>query len=326
MKRGLLGFATAVFVILAFFYIVSAFPTPAPIVESNKIHPYSIKVSSKDGKEDDFYGESRQRDPILIGQDLGVVIYPEDKTLAIPNIDIAIGASISVIRAPEININDWGKDKLYRSFAPTIEELFVEKNIELGKDDKVSQSLEMPIYSGIKIKITRVAVTEVVVNQPIDFKTIVKDDPQLDEGKTRIERAGKKGVLAKTFRVTRENGMEVSRVLIKSETTTQPTDQIQFRGTRPVITVACKYNSTVIAAATKYKYSANKICNLMMYESMGRADAVNPNGHYGLFQYEPGAFAADASNAGYAGANIFDPTGQIYAATWALTHGKAWRW
>lgn len=326
MNKTLWGTAGIALPVLVVFLALFRAPTPEPIREMDKIEPYLISASSTDGKVAEFFGNSRFQEGIAIGKDLAVEIYPEDRLQTFPPYSYGMGGVIKVTRAPQIIVNDWGKDQLYRSFASTVGDFLTEKQIYLGNDDKVALALDSKLTDGQRVKITRVAVTEVAETKPIDFKTITKDDPNLDEGKTRVERAGKKGTLKMTYRVTRENGVQKSKVLINTERTLEPVEQLSYRGTRPVITVACKYNGAVIAAATKYSYSANKICNLMIYESMGRANAVNPNGHYGLFQYDPGAFESDARSAGFGGASIYDPTAQIYAATWALTHGKGSRW
>lgn len=288
--------------------------------------PYIIDINKSDQTTERISGESHSTDINQIVKDLGVTLYPEDRVKTFPNFDLMFGGHLLITRAPEINITDGRKKLLVRSFASNISELFSEKGIVVGIDDQVNFALSTAVTPNMEIIIVRVAVTTVVENQPINFSTTTKDDPNLDEGKSRVERAGVKGNTKLTYRVVRENGEEVSRALISKEKTSEPVPEIRYRGTKPVISVPCRYNSTVIAAAIKYSYSANSICNLMMYESMGRASVVNPNGHYGLFQYDPSAFESDAKAAGYSGADIFDPTAQIYAATWALTHGKSWRW
>jgi hypothetical protein len=303
-------------------------PTPVPIPESSKIYPYAIEVSSPEGQVTNFYGDSNSKDYTEIGKELGVTIYPEDREMAFPSFNLNLGSVIKITRAPEITINDWGKDQLYRSFAGTVGELIDEKQLDLGKDDRASVPLSTKVKNGMNFKITRVAVTDVDEAKPIDFKIINKNDPNLDEGKTRIGTAGEKGTMKLTYRVTRENGVQKSKVLINQVKTLDPVDQVVFVGTRPVITVRCNYNSIVIAAATKYSYSANKICNLMMGESHGDANIINSggSGHYGLFQYDLGAWDTVSTKAGYGGHQWTDPTAQIMSTAWALTNGQGWRW
>lgn len=333
MQKGLLGLSGAVFLAFLIFLTVKFAISDYQPESTAKIYPYIIESTAPGGQLSLYSGSSTHLMPEDIARDLNTVIYPEDHLKIFPGALMMMGGKISLTRAPEITINDWGKDKLYRSFAPTVADLLVEKNIDLGNDDKIFPALDAKIGQGSKIKITRVAVTEVSQNQPIDFKIVNKNDPNLDEGKTSIEQAGKKGVKKLTYRVTRENGAEKSRVLIKTETTTQPIDQIVHTGTRPAISVPCRYNSTVIAAAIKYSYSANKICNLMMLESGGNPGTVSRDGiHYGLFQYTTGGDGFGGSwgdmsqRAGSGGSRWTDPTAQIMTTVWALTHGYASKW
>lgn len=306
-----------------------------PVTNSQKIYPYLINITDPDGQSSSFSGSSSAIKPEEIAKDLGNVIYPEDNVAVFPGNQFQMGGKISVIRAPQVYVTDWGKETLYRSFALTVESFLNEKSIELGQDDKVNFSLSTQIAESISIKITRVAVTNVVENKPIAYKTVTKNDPNLDEGKTRIDKAGVNGNTKLTYRVTRENGVQVSKVLIDTQKTADSVDQIQYKGTRPVITVPCRYKPIVITAAINSGYSANKICNLMMNESQGNNLSMgehNGTQYYGLFQYtigddgNGGSWADMSKRAGYGGSRWTDPTAQIMTTVWALTNGYASKW
>lgn len=324
--RKALFLGTAIVLIFIILGVRAVLADSKPVSPTQKIYPYAIEVSSPNGRVETYFGSSTSFEIPKIAQDLGTVVYFEDRVKTFPELNFLMGAKISVKRAPTITVTDWGKETLYRSFAPAVGAFFAEKNIEIGDDDKVNFGNSTSIIDRMAIIITRVAITNVSENKPIDFRTIIKDDPNLDEGKTRIDRAGKPGTMKYTYRVTRENGIQKSKVLISKEKTLDPVDQLQYRGTRPVITVRCKYNETVIKTAIKYNYKANDICNLMMRESNGHPDSVSGNGHYGLFQYDPGVWETVSAKAGYGGASIYDPTAQIMSTAWALTHGQGWRW
>jgi len=218
-------------VVLACYIGLRLKPTPAPIPESSKIYPYAIEVSSPEGQVTNFYGDSSSKDYIEIGKQLGVTIYPEDKAIIFPSFYLNLGAIIKIIRAPEVTINDWGKDKLFRSFAPTVGQLIEEKQLELGNDDKVSVDLKTPVVSGMKFKITRVAKTTVVDAKPVDFKTITKKNTSQEKDYKKIITPGIKGTKNYSYLVTREDGVEVSRVLIKTEVVKDPVDQVTEVGT-----------------------------------------------------------------------------------------------
>jgi hypothetical protein len=115
-----------------------------------------------------------------------------------------------------------------------VAELFKEKNIELGADDKVNPSLESQIFNESQITITRVAITNVVELKPIDLQIQEKEDPNLNYGKKRVE-AGARGEKKLTYRVRREDGEEVSRTLLTTEITKQPVTQINYTGTKVTV-------------------------------------------------------------------------------------------
>jgi len=272
-----------------------------------------------------FSGKSSAKEIFSAVKDIGAAPYPEDKLEPFFSKDFVLGSYVKMYRAPSYEVFDGKKHATYRSWTTNVGELLSEKHIELGKDDKINFAADFPIEEGMTIRITRVAHTQVVENQDIDFSVIKKDDPNLDQGKTTIRQAGKKGQRALTYAVTREDGVEVARVLISNEVMSEPIDEILMIGTRPVITTACRHNDTVIAASIKYGTKPNELCYRMMAESHG--NSLSDGGAYkGLFQYTPSLWEQISPKAGYSGASIWDAAAQIYTTAWAWTHGYRGRW
>jgi uncharacterized protein YabE (DUF348 family) len=272
-----------------------------------------------------FSGKSGDKNLFQAVTEVGANPYPEDKLAPFFSKDFVLGARVAMYRAPVYEVYDGKRHTTYRSWTKTVGELLSEKKIELGQDDKINFATDFPIENGITIRITRVAHTQVVENQDIDFNIVKKDDPNLDKGKTSVKQAGKKGQKALTYAVTREDGVEVSRVLIKTEVVSDPIDQILMVGTKPVITIACRFNDTVIAASLKYGTDPNSLCYRMMAESHG--NPLSDGGDYkGLFQYSSSLWDQISPKAGYSGASIWDSTAQIYTTAWAWTHGYRGRW
>ena len=297
-------------------------------IEQTIARPYLIELNSAKGlPAGTFSGQSVSADPFSIAHDLGVTLDPEDKYLAFPEIRMGIGGKITVYQAPNYVIYD-GKKKLERrSWAETVGEFLSEEKIELGTDDKINFSLDTKLELEMEIRIIRVALTSVSRSESIDFKTIKKEDNTLDKGKIRVEQKGKAGTRILTYLVRREDGVEVSRNLTKTEITAEPVSEIQIIGTRPVITGWCKYNDLVLDASIKNGLDPDKLCALMRKESNGHPNSVNPKGPYiGLFQYTESFWAQASKKAGFAGADIYDAKAQIYTTAWALTHGYSGRW
>jgi len=206
--------------------------------------PYQISEIKPSGQQETYSGISSDIDPIKIIPDLGVPYYPEDKVSTFPDPKLGFGSTIKIERAPVISVKDGKRSKQYRSWVDTVEELFSEKGIEIGTDDKVSVSLSAQIFDGSTISITRVAITNIVDTKPIDFTVQEKEDPNLDYGKKRVD-AGVKGEKKLTYRVTREDGEEVSRVLLTTEITKQPKTQINYTGTKVTVLSSVRGTATI---------------------------------------------------------------------------------
>ncbi|MCX6807126.1 MAG: G5 domain-containing protein [Candidatus Berkelbacteria bacterium] len=258
--------------------------------------------------------------------DNNVVVYPEDIIKVFPDPSYGVGSKIIIYRAPQISLWDGNDKKIYRTWVRTVEEVLQEKQITLGDKDVINPSIDTLLTNDLEIKITRVAETNLIEKDDINFKVIKKEDPNLEKGKSKIIQSGKKGIKERIFKIRRENGKEVSRQLIEEKVTTNARDQIEVYGTKQIITVRCLYNDIVSQAAAKYNIDPNEICNLMMKESNGHYKSVNPAGpYYGLFQYSQGFWDIVSSKAGN-GNNIFAPSAQILNTAWALSNGYRGRW
>lgn len=199
-----------------------------------KEYPYQIIEYKADGSVEIHSGTSQNLESQKIITDLGIPYYSEDRIKTIPDPELEIGASIKLDRAPVYFLKDGKRSKEYRSWTKTVAELFKEKNIELGADDKVNPSPESQIFNGSQIAITRVAITNVVETKSIEFQIQSKEDPNLDYGKKRVD-AGVKGEKKLTYRVRREDGDEVERTLLSTEVTKQPKTQINYTGTKVTV-------------------------------------------------------------------------------------------
>lgn len=168
---------------------------------------------------------------------LNVRVFPEDKVYAFPDPALGLGSEIRVYRAQPVLVKDGKKEKLFRTWATTVEGLAVEQGLDLGEKDVVSpaRDVAIPLQEGaFAMTVTRVAESELTTTTSIDFKTQYIDDETIEKGISTTEQRGEKGVLKKMFLVRREDGVEVSRKEIKRETTKDPIAEVIRRGTKIV--------------------------------------------------------------------------------------------
>jgi len=217
--------------------------------------PYKIIEVKPTGERSETAGASANIAPEKIITDLGLPYYLEDKISTLPDPKLRIGGVVTINRAAAISVKDGKKLTIYRSWGKTAGELLLEKNIELGTDDKTSFQPDSQIFDGSQLTIVRVAITTVVEVKAIDFQILQKDDPNLDYGKKRVE-AGGKGEKKLTYRVRREDGEEVERTLIDSQVTKNPKSEIHYTGTKVTILSSVRGRATRTNIAN-YIVSAN---------------------------------------------------------------------
>lgn len=166
---------------------------------------------------------------------LGIELYDEDRVTAFPDPALGIGSKIEIVRANPVVVNDAGNIETYRTWAQKVGDFIDESGVELGTQDEVSVAMDDKIEKGMEIEITRVAVSEFVEYEDIDYDVIKKDDPTMEKGVTQIEQYPEYGVRELTYEVRRENGEEISRELIGSEITKEPVDKVVLVGTKVIV-------------------------------------------------------------------------------------------
>lgn len=289
------------------------------ISEQKIIIPLAIIIKDD---EQEWRGVSELTETKDIIKDLQVPLYPEDLVSAFPDPKLKLGTTITIDRAPIIILND-GLEKLeMRSWQKTVADFLTEKNISLGPLDKLSPALESTLKNKDNISIIRIGERDEQVEETISFQKIEKPAPEMYKGERRLKQKGSDGKRVKTFRLHYENNVLTARNLIKEEIMIEAKNEIILVGTKPKITVRCRFNDIVEEASAKYGVDPNALCRTMMCESNGNPNSGFPDGLYqGLFQYNPGLWVTISVRAGFAGASIWDPRAQIFATAWAWTHG-----
>lgn len=213
-------------------------------ITSELPRPYVVETINPNGTTSELTGVSASQDTFLIAKDLGAGPYPEDKISVFPDLKMDIGGKVTLKRAPSFTLHDGKKTLILRSWQGTVGELLIEKNVELGTDDKINFATDMTLENGMEITITRVSITNVIEKQSIAFQILEKEDPNLDYGKKRVE-SGVQGEKKLTYRVRREDGEEVERKLISTEITNQPKSQINYTGTKVTVLSSVRGKATI---------------------------------------------------------------------------------
>ncbi|MDQ0209175.1 G5 and 3D domain-containing protein [Alkalicoccobacillus murimartini] len=114
----------------------------------------------------------------------------------------------------------------------TVADFLDREEIELGDLDRVEPILDDHLDKTTDVQITRIEKVTDVVEESISYETITKNDDKINKGTEQVEEEGEEGVLKNTFEVVLEDGEEVSRELVKTETVKDSVDRVVAVGSR----------------------------------------------------------------------------------------------
>ena len=139
---------------------------------------------------------------------------------------------INIKRAVPISIKVDGKEYDVKTYKDTVKEVLKDNAISIDENDKFIESqLGDKIVSNMDIEIVRVEEKTVTEASPIPFKTITKENNQLDIGTKNTVRQGKEGLQKKVYKVVYENGKQIAKQLIEDAVSAKPLDMIIEVGT-----------------------------------------------------------------------------------------------
>ncbi|MRX72944.1 DUF348 domain-containing protein [Bacillus lacus] len=140
--------------------------------------------------------------------------------------------TIEIEKAFQLTLNVGGKEQQVWATSTTVADFLKEHEVELGDLDKITPNLEHHVTKDDVIAITRVEKVTDVVEEPVSFAVVTKNDNTLSKGKQEVIEQGKKGKLASHYEVILENGKEVSRTLVKKETLSESVNRVVAVGTK----------------------------------------------------------------------------------------------
>ncbi|MBA2873074.1 uncharacterized protein YabE (DUF348 family) [Anoxybacillus calidus] len=151
-----------------------------------------------------------------------------------PSLDAKIQKNMDITfdKAFQVKLNVGGQEQQVWATSTTVADFLKQQKITLNKLDRVEPSVNEMVKENTVVKVTRVEKVTDVVEEPVNFAVVTKKDPQLPKGEQEVINPGEKGLVSKQYEVILENGKEVSRKLVKTETIKQSEDRIVAVGTK----------------------------------------------------------------------------------------------
>ncbi|MEV4442390.1 ubiquitin-like domain-containing protein [Streptomyces sp. NPDC049577] len=167
-----------------------------------------------------------------------------------------------------------GRERTIRTNAATVREAVEQAGISLKGQDTTSVDPESFPREGQTISVMRITGGQEVREEPIDFTTERRDDPDLYKGSEVVVQRGEKGVERVTYQLRTVNGVRQKPQKVASQVVRQPRKQVVKVGTKP--------RPVGVQSTDGLNWNALAQC-----EAGGRPDAVDPSGTYGgLYQFD----------------------------------------
>jgi WD40 repeat protein len=141
-------------------------------------------------------------------------------------------AACASTQSVAITIAADGAEQTLTTTAVTVNQAIKEAGISLGALDRISPPSWSEITPGLRIVVIRITEELTAETLPVPYSRKIIHDEALPAGESRLIQAGKEGVEEYTYRLVYEDGVEVSRALIKRTTTTAPVDEILVVGSK----------------------------------------------------------------------------------------------
>jgi uncharacterized protein YabE (DUF348 family) len=146
--------------------------------------------------------------------------------------------SLTIDKAFQLTLNVDNKNQQVWTTSTTVADFLKKQNVTLNELDKVEPALTNKVDQEGAITVTRIEKVTDVVEEPIAFDVVTQSDNNIEKGKQKVIDSGKEGKREKHYEVVKENGKEISRKLLKTETVEESKNRVVALGTKVVQTVS----------------------------------------------------------------------------------------
>lgn len=164
--------------------------------------------------------------------DQGIPYYEEDYLSAPLTGFIHDGMEFEILHATDFEVTADGETTAYKSLKPTVEEAILDVGIRLRDRDIVIPKRDAALEQDAEIVVKRVEIKKKTVTEKVKFKTIEKDDDEMNEGETKVVKKGKNGKDKVVYEITYIDGKEAKKKEISRKVIEKPVNRVVANGTR----------------------------------------------------------------------------------------------
>jgi resuscitation-promoting factor RpfB len=202
---------------------------------------------------EDGFASTYESAHITVGQALagqGVRVSEGDRVSPPPESELAPGAHIYVQHAVGVRLVLAGVEHEIKTRSQSVADVLSEAGIQLEPMDGVTPEPTKPVSAGMTITVTTVRDLVEVVEEPIEYESLIQYDAELPDGERILSEGGEYGWIRREYNVRQVNGEETQRELV-SESYYPPTNEVVTVGTyvAPVVSAGPAVTPTPAVAA-----------------------------------------------------------------------------
>lgn len=225
------------------------------------------------------------------------------------------GLQLSAATRKAVTVTAAGRPATATTYATNVRELLAERRLTVGPLDRLSATLGTRLVDGAGVTLTRVQRKPVAAQVALPFTTTTVKAADLTRGTTRVKTPGRAGAARLTFVDTLVDGRRTARQATGRTVVSAPVGRVVLVGTKPV-PVPQPVPTAVVQVATPVQADSGSIPSsgglnwaaLARCESSGNPRAVNPNGHYGLYQFSMQTWQGVGGSGNPASASVAEQT------------------
>ena len=185
-----------------------------------------------EGIESQLYASSRRVGDAL--WEAGVTVFGGDAVWPDPDTPLSPGMHVYLRRSHPLTILADDLTIRTRTQEGTIRDALAQVGIDLAGRDYCDPSPDSSVAENPLVHISRIAEDWIVESEAIPYQVVWQPDSGLELDHQRVDQPGQEGLRKRRYRITYENGSQVTRVLEEEWVAQEPQPRILVYGTKIV--------------------------------------------------------------------------------------------
>lgn len=192
----------------------------------------------------------------------GIILNEGDRMNYALTDEVGDNAVISILRAMSVNIVYMGETKSYLTTETVVSKILEEQGINFDGDDEIAPAANAVVSEGDTITVVARDSHSVTVQEEVAYSTREVENANLAPGERVVVQQGQNGINEYVYEIRYENGVEVSRDLIRDAILSNPIEEIVECGPSSVwelgavpASAPANYSRVEVYTATAYDAS-----------------------------------------------------------------------